>query len=594
MVQIITRTIEHKIKAATDAPGVYIFRNQENKPIYIGKAANLRNRLSSYLSNPDPRIRSIIKSTCDLDIIVTNSDTEALTLEESLIKLHKPKYNIRLKDDKKFPYLKITIQEQYPRIFFTRNLKNDGSLIFGPYTSARALRQTRDALCKIFRLASCNKDFSRPLVRPCLLHSIGRCSAPCVRKIDQSEYLQLVQKAVRFLKGESDELSKEIEKRMWACAKKENFEGAKILRDELFALRRISQRQQVVTTDNINRDVIGIARSGSNCIACLFRIRENRLHSKEVYKLKITPSDNDEHILASFIRIIYTHISFLPDEIVLATQPYDWDIQRKWFREKGFDVKIRIPKTEETKNLLSWANKNAETELAAIVIKKRTPTPIIELQNILNLEKPPRWIEAFDISNLKEKFAVGASVAFYDGFPKKNRYRRYRIKRVEGQNDFAMIKEIVSRRIRDIRQSAEIPDILLIDGGRAQQHAALDAIKQVDLPIPVFAIAKQSDQLYYPDGKVVSLPCLSRSVILLKRIRDEAHRFAIGYHRKVRGRMTTKSILDKIPKIGKKRKIILLTYFGSVENLKRASEQDIANVPGIGKQIARMVYEYLH
>lgn len=594
MVQIITHTIEHKIKSATGAPGVYIFRNLENKPLYIGKAGNLRNRLSSYLSNPDPRIRAIVKYAHDIDIIITNSDTEALTLEESLIKLHKPKYNIRLKDDKKFPYLKITIQEQYPRIFFTRNLKADGSLIFGPYTSARALRQTRDALCRIFRLASCNKDFSRPLVRPCLAYSIDRCSAPCVRKISLEDYRYLVEKAIKFLKGESDELTREIERRMWEHAKEENFEGAKILRDELFALRRISQRQQVVTMDNINRDVIGIARSGFHCIVCLFRIRENRLHSKEIYHLKITPSDIDENILASFIRLIYTHISFLPEEIVVSKQPSDWDIQKKWFKEKGFDVKIKVPTTDEVRNLFNLAVKNAETELAGLVIKKRTPTPIIELQNILKLEKPPRWIEAFDISNLKEKFAVGASVAFYDGRPNKQRYRRYKIKRVPGQNDFAMIKEIVARRVADLKKSGELPDLFLIDGGKAQQNAALASIKEIDLPITVFAIAKRSDQLYYPDGKVLSIPTLSRSVVLLKRIRDEAHRFAIGYHRKLRGKTITRSILDNILGIGEKRKVILLKHFGSIENLKKSSEEEIVKVPGIGKKIARIIYETLH
>jgi len=587
-------SLKEKIIQAPPSPGVYIFKNSKNKPLYIGKACDLKNRLSFYLGNPDPRIKSIINCSSEIDIIITNSDTEALTLEESLIKLHKPKYNIRLKDDKKFPYLKITTQEEFPRIFFTRNLKPDSSLIFGPYTSARALRQTRDALCKIFKLASCNKDFSKPLVRPCLAYSIGRCSAPCVRKIDRKDYKHLVQKAIKFLKGESDELTRAIEERMWNYSKKENFEGAKILRDELFAIRRIAQRQQIVTNDGINRDIIGIARSSLNCVACLFRTRENRLISKEIYNLKIPKTETDENIISAFIRLIYTHISFLPEEIVVAKEPSDWQIQKNWFKEKNFDIKIVIPTRPAIKNLLQWAEKNAETELAGVVIKKKTATPIIELQNILGLEKPPRWIEAFDISNLKDKFAVGASVVFHDGRTYKQRYRHYKIKRVSGQNDFAMIQEIVSRRVDDIIKSNEMPDILLIDGGKAQQNAALESINKVNLPIPVFAIAKRSDQLYYPDGKVVSIPFLSRSIVLLKRIRDEAHRFAIGYHRKVRGRTTTKSILDKIPGIGKKRKIILLTHFGSVENLKKASEQDIAKVPGLGKQIARMIYESLH
>jgi excinuclease ABC subunit C len=588
------KAIKKKIEESPSLPGVYIFKDSKNRPLYIGKASNLKNRLSSYLNNPDPRIKSIILHAVDIDIIITDSDTEALTLEESLIKLHKPKYNIRLKDDKKFPYLKITIQEDYPRIFFTRNLKPDGSLIFGPYTSARALRQTRDALCRIFKLASCNKDFSRPLNRPCLSAFIGRCSAPCVRKISKEEYHELVNKAIKFLKGESDELAKRIEEKMWEYARVENFEAAKILRDELFAIRRITQRQQIVTNDGVNRDVIGFYRSGVHCVACLFRIRENRLISKEVYHLKIPQNETDENIVSAFIRLIYTHISFLPEEIIVAKEPSDWDIQNRWFKEKNYDVKIVIPIKSELTNLLNWAEKNAETELAGLVISKRIKTPILELQNILQLEKPPRRIEAFDISNLKEKYAVGASVAFLDGKPYKKLYRRYRIKRVSGQNDIAMIQEIVQRRLDDIKSNDEMPDLLLIDGGKGQQNAAIEIIRQINLPIPVFAIAKRSDQLFYPDGRVVSIPSLSRSLILLKRIRDEAHRFAIGYHRKVRGREITHSELDDIPGIGEKRKIALLKHFGSVEAVKRAGEEDIAKIPGIGKKIARIIYEALH
>ncbi len=586
--------LSEKILQAPNLPGVYIFRNSKNKPLYIGKAGDLKSRLISYLNNPEPRICSIINNSADIEMIITNSDTEALTLEESLIKLHKPKYNIRLKDDKKFPYLKITIGEEYPRIFFTRNLRPDGSLIFGPYTSARALRQTRDALCKIFKIASCNKDLSRPLPRPCLEYSLKRCSAPCTREITKEEYQSLVQKVIKFLKGESDELSRVIEKRMWEYAERENFEAARILRDELFAIRRITQRQQIVTNDGVSRDIIGIARSGVNCTCCLFRIRENRLISKEVYHLKIPAVETDAHIISAFIRLIYTHISFLPDEIVVSNEPVDWEIQKKWFEERGVDIRLNIPIKPEIQNLLNWAMKNAETELTSIVIKKKTPTPIIELQNILQLEKPPRWIEAFDISNLKEKFAVGASVAFHDGKPYKQKYRRYKIKRVGGQNDFAMIREVVQRRITDIKESNELPDILLIDGGKSQQNAALEVIREVNLPIPVFAIAKRSDQLYYPDGNIISIPTLSRSIVLLKRIRDEAHRFAIGYHRKLRGKVITQSLLDTIPGIGKKRKILLLNHFGSVEAIKRAGEDDIARIPGIGKKIARIIYESLH
>jgi excinuclease ABC subunit C len=588
------KSLKDKISSAPQAPGVYLFKNDKNRIIYIGKAANLKSRMSSYLSREDNRNRILMSHTVDIDIIITNSDVEALTLEESLIKLNKPKYNVRLKDDKKFPYLKITVHEEFPRIVFTRNIKPDGSLIFGPYTSARALRQTRDALCRIFKLVSCSKDLTKKYARSCLEYNLGRCSAPCTGQINKKEYSNLANKAIKFLKGNSDELEREIEKRMWRYAKKEKFKAAAILRDQLLAIRRISQRQQVVTTTNIDRDAIGISRSRFNCVACLFRIRENRLMSKEIFHLKITPQVNDEEITSSFIRLIYTHLSFIPNEIVIAVLSLEWNIQSKWFMQKGFKVKISTGNKGESKRLLKWAQKNAESELAKRVIKRRTSGAILELQNHLHLENPPRWIEAFDVSNLKEKFAVGSSVAFHDGKPDKQRYRMYKIKRVRGQNDFAMIKEIVSRRIRDLNNEKKMPDLLLIDGGKGQLSAAIQAIKEIDINLPVFALAKRSNQLYNPHGDVVSIPGSSRGFILLKRLRDEAHRFAIGYHRKVRGKNITESVLDKISGIGGKRKLTLLKYFGSTEAIKKASEEEIAKAPNIGKKIAKIIYEILH
>lgn len=588
------KSLKDKISSAPQAPGVYLFKNNKNRIIYIGKAANLKSRLSSYLSREDNRNRILMSHTVDIDIIITNSDCEALTLEESLIKLNKPKYNVRLKDDKKFPYLKITVHEEFPRIVFTRNIKPDGSLIFGPYTSARALRQTRDALCRIFKLVSCSKDLTKKYARSCLEYNLGRCSAPCTGQINKKEYSNLANKATKFLKGNSDELEREIEKRMWRYAKKEKFKAAAILRDQLLAIRRISQRQQVVTTTNIDRDVIGISRSRFNCVACLFRIRENRLMSKEIFHLNITPQVNDEEITSSFIRLIYTHLSFIPNEIVISVLPLEWNIQSKWFMQKGFKVKISTGNKGESKRLLKWAQRNAESELAKRVIKRRTSGAILELQNHLHLKNPPRWIEAFDVSNLKEKFAVGSSVAFHDGKPYKQRYRMYKIKRVRGQNDFAMIKEIVSRRIMDLNNKKKMPDLLLIDGGKGQLSAAIQAIREIDINLPVFAIAKRSNQLYNPHGDVVSIPGSSRGFILLKRLRDEAHRFAIAYHRKVRGKNLTESVLDKISGIGGKRKLTLLKYFGSTEAIKKASEEEIAKAPNIGKKIAKIIYEILH
>ncbi|MGB7054681.1 MAG: excinuclease ABC subunit UvrC, partial [bacterium] len=582
------KSLKKKIDQAPLLPGVYLFKNQKNKIIYIGKASNLKNRLTSYLNS------SLISHAIDVDTIVTNSDVEALTLEESLIKLHKPKYNIRLKDDKKFPYLRFTVQETFPRILFTRDLKEDGSLIFGPYTNAKALRRTRDALCRIFKLVSCTKDLSKKYTRPCLEYYLGKCSAPCTESITKAEYHNLTDKGIKFLRGGSDELEKTIEKQMLQHAENENFEAARILRDQLFAIRKISQRQQIVTEDNISRDVIGTARTRFHCMACLFRIRENRLLSKEIYDLKISPQSSDEEIASAFIRQIYTHISFLPRQIVIAAMPYDWDIQEKWFESKGFKVQIVIKPRGSVRDLLDWARKNAESEISARVAKQRVSPALIEIQEKLHLANPPRWIEGFDVSNLGNKFAVGSSVAFRDGKPYKQYYRRYRIRRIAGQDDFAMIRQIVSRRLKDLKQRKRKPGLLLIDGGKGQLSSALRAIKELDTDIPTFALAKRSDELYNPDGSVISIPHTAKGFYLLKRLRDEAHRFAISYHRKLRGKQITKSVLDKIKGIGKLRKNEILKYFGSIEALRKASETEIAKVPGIGRKTAKLIYESLH
>jgi excinuclease ABC subunit C len=588
------KSLRDKVKAAPDNPGVYIFKDNKNHSLYIGKAANLKSRLSSYLNLDETKNRFLARDAADLDIIITNSDVEALTLEESLIKLHKPRYNVRLKDDKKFPYLKITLQERFPRIMFTRDIKPDGSLIFGPYTNARALRQTRDALCRIFKLVSCEKDLSQPLTRACLEYNMGRCSAPCTGNISDADYRILVQKSLKFLQGQSDELEQELEKIMWKYAEQERFEAASTVRDQLIAIRRISQRQQVVTSDTFSEDVIGFARSRRTCTACLFRIREGRLIAKETFNLKISSASSDEEIASAFIRLIYTHLSFVPEIIVILATPLDWDIQSHWFKERGFKVRLSTGKKGDDRRLLKWAQKNAESELSSKVLKKRVPAGVLDLQNLLHLNAPPRWIEAFDVSNLKDKFAVGSSVAFRDGKPNKQRYRHYRIKRTTGQNDVAMIYEIVTRRIKDLKTLKKMPDLLLIDGGKGQLHAALTALKDVEIDVPVYALAKRYEELYDRKGNVVAIPATSKTMYLLMRIRDEAHRFAVKYHRTLRGRTVTRSVLDSIPGIGAKRKLMLLKHFGSAASVKKASEEEIAKVANIGRKTARRIYDALH
>jgi excinuclease ABC subunit C len=344
----------------------------------------------------------------------------------------------------------------------------------------------------------------------------------------------------------------------------------------------------------VDRDIVGLSRTGNQCVACLFRIRENRLIAKEILGLIVSPNDPEDELVAAFIRLIYTHLSYLPREIVVPVQPAESDIQEKWFRDRGFATRIVVPDKEPVIQLLKWTVRNAENELSNLVVKRTVPHVVLELRDFLHLERPLRWIEAFDISNLGDKWAVGSSVCFKDGRPYKQRYRRYRIRRVGGQNDFAMINEIVGRRIADLKHAKELPDLLLIDGGRSQQVAALQAIRNFRFDIPVFALAKRRDQLFYPDGRCVSIPAYSRSVVLLKRLQEEAHRFALNYHRKLRSKEVTESELDLIPGVGEGRKLTLLKYFGSVEAIRKASEEDISKIPKIGPVVARLIYESLH
>lgn len=586
--------LKQQIISAPPSPGVYFFKNNKNRIIYIGKALNLKNRLTSYLHNSDLKTRMLMSQAVGVEVVSTGSDVEALTLEESLIKLNKPKYNVRLKDDKKFPYLKVTVKDDFPRIYTTRNLKPDGSALFGPYTSAKSLRQTINGVVRIFGLRTCKMALPGPrLKRACLKFYIKRCTGPCISAISKEAYRRLVDEVLLFLAGKSDRLETQIENEMWAAARKENYEAARHLRDQLLAIRQIRQRQQVVSSDSVDRDVIALMRAANLAVVCLFRIRENKLTSREIYRLTADPSSPTSEIMSAFMRSIYLHQTYLPAEIVVSVPPDDLATFVHWFQKKKVAVDFVLNPRHDRKVLLRWAERNAEIELAQRLAAQPIPRELQELAHLLKLEAPPRWIEAFDVSNIMGDSAVGASVSFKNGRPDKNSYRRFKIRRVEGQNDFAMIQEIVSRRITQF--DIEKPDLLLIDGGKGQLTSALAALSEQHIKIPVAAFAKRSDQLYFIDGRIISIPPSQGAAFgLLRRIRNESHRFAVTYHRKVRSKKTRQSILDTIAGIGHKKKVALLRYFGSIERLRRSSQEEICRVKGIDKKLAEKIYIALH
>jgi excinuclease ABC subunit C len=585
----------NKINNAPTTCGVYLFKNKEGKIIYIGKARNLKERLKYYLSpQPDIRRNSLIREIADLDIIVTSSESDALILEDNLIKINKPKYNIRLKDDKKFPYLKITINEEYPRIFPTRNLKKDGSILFGPYTSAKNLRQALRLVKRIFKIRTCNKKLPLTIPeRPCLNYRLNLCLGPCQNNVDKELYQERVKEVIEFLSGKSENLIKEIEKKMWRAAAKEDFEKAAILRNQLFALQELRKKHEVIFNEKKSMDVVGLAKEKNLAVCLILKIREGKLISKEEYPFNLPLTNTDEEILESLLSSVYLHSYDIPDEIILPKKVENTEIFIETIeKRRKIKLKITIPQRGEKKKLLSLANKNAEIKLLEILPTPQLPKANVELGNYLSLPKTPMRIEGVDISNLGGKYACGSIIVFEGINPKKSEYRRFKIKTISGQDDYGMMTEVLRRRLkRLIEENKPLPDLVLVDGGKGHLAVANKVYKEFKEDIPILAFAKKSDTLYFEDGKVISIPAYSPALKLLKRIRDEAHRFAITYHKKLRKKSLKKSILDEIKGVGEKRKLLLLNTFGSIEGIKNAKIEELAKI--IPRKLAEKIHQFL-
>ncbi len=591
-------TFAEKAAAAPETPGVYLLKNRAGKVIYIGKARNLRDRLHAYTQpHDDPRLAALVRSVRDLETVVTRSEVEALVLEENFIKMKKPRYNVRLRDDKKFPYLKVTIQEPYPRIYLTRNIKPDGSTVFGPYTSARELRKALKAVKRIFRIRTCKYRLpeDRP-PRPCLNYQLNRCTAPCADYVTRDDYRQQVADVVDFLSGRSDALVAELEQRMWQESGAEHFERAAIMRDQVLALREIRREQQAVSQDKVNQDVLGLARGPKTALAALFRVREGKITGREEYPLNAGADVPDAEVLSTVLRSVHTHTADLPDEIVLPAAVDDAAAFEELLSERrGRKVRIVVPARGEKVGLLDLARRNAEKALVEVAPDERVAKANAELAELLGLGAVPRVIEGVDISNTQGQQAVGSIVVFRDDRPVKRDYRLFKVRTVEGPNDFAMMREVLARRVRGLlEKNLPLPDLVLVDGGRGQLSAAIDAYHQYDADIPILGLAKRTDLLYFLDGREISIPVTSPALKLLKRIRDESHRFAITFHRKLRGRKQVESELDAIRGIGPARKKALIQHFGSLDKLRKASVEEIAGASGFGAATAEKVFRQLH
>ena len=613
-----------------NAPGVYLMKASDGTAIYVGKAVNLRNRVRSYFGAagrvPKLAVKSRERTThtltiqmmryvTDVDYIVTETEIEALILENNLIKAHQPRYNVKLKDDKRYPYLRVTVNEPFPRIHITRKAENDGTRYFGPFVHVRSTRQTLKQLTKLFPIRTCSLPLAENgnRYRVCLDYHIGRCPGPCADKIDVQVYSEIVQKVCQFLSGNTEAVVEELTQQMQAAAAALDFEAAAKYRD------RLNDVQQAITTQSLDsvsvedEDVIGIAAKTELACVQVLRVRNGKLLEREHYYLNDVNAEALDTALSAFIAQYYQNAVFVPKTIVL---PMPIEIEsvaliEQWLSEKrGSRVALHVPKAGRLKRLGALATKNAEIILTQreqnVVYSRGTHPALVELQALLNLQHPVRRIEAFDISNLGDRFAVASMVVMEDGEPTSAEYRRFKIRTVAGQNDFAMMNEVLTRRFRRaVAQDPKfstLPDLILIDGGKGQLRAAQKALetfaaadlKPVPTRIPLIALAKRVEEIFVP-GRADSIVLRedNATLHLIQRLRDEAHRFAVTYHRKLRRKALSASVLDEIPNLGPKRKQALLQHFGSIEEIRHASLDELLSVKGIPRRVAENIRKHL-
>ena len=596
--------LEKNLGDIPTSPGVYIMKSKVGEVIYVGKAKDLRARLRTYFRDGDSRysVKFLMARVVDIDLIVTNNEKEALLLENTLIKQHKPRYNIRLKDDKTYVSLRLDPREDFPRLAIVRRYGRDGALYFGPYSSAAAVRDTVRTIQEIFPIRRCSDRAFKNRTRPCLNFQIGRCTGPCCRFISKQEYHKLVDEVAMFLKGRNEDLIKELRKRMERAAKALDFERAARLRDRLRAIEQTLQKQQAVSTAAIDRDVFGMYGDGSEVHIQVLFVRDGKLVETGSYTFRRKQMTVSE-LFSSFIKQFYSTERVVPAEILVPMDVEDGELLAEVLRERrGRKVTLHCPKRGEKLRLVEMASKNAEDSARARrAAAERNASGLMTLEKKLRLPAVPARIECVDISNIGGTDAVGSLVVFDDAEPNRSRYRRYRIKLVSGTDDYAMMKEVLTRRYKRALVENDLPDLLIVDGGKGQLSVALDVLRGLGLTgLSVAALAKPSreaehDRVYLPGRKnAVTFPASSSALHLLQQIRDEAHRFAVTYHRKLRKRSRLHSVLTDIPGVGEKRKKGLLTHFGSLERVKEASVKELAAVPGMPDSLARRVHLYLH
>jgi excinuclease ABC subunit C len=611
--------IRTQIDTLPRRPGVYLTRDVGGAVVYVGKAVDLRSRVRSYFQPSaweSSKVRAVVSDVADLEFIVTDSELEALILEANLIKQHRPRYNVRLKDDKRYPYIKITWADPFPKVLVTRRMEQDGSRYFGPFTSASAVHQTLDLLRKSFPYLTCSREITGHDERPCLYYDIKLCTGPCIGAVTQEEYRAMVRGLARFLEGRSEEVIADLEARMATAADALDFEYAASLRDQLRAVQHIVERQKIVSSVDTDQDVIAFAREEGDACVQVFFIRGGKLLGREYFVLEGAQDEDERDVMAAFLKQFYEEAAYVPSEVLLPEQLEEALIIEQWLRGKrGAKVALRVPRRGQKRQLVALAAENAAETLAALRAQWQADAhkheqALAELQEALKLPGPPLRIECYDISTTQGTEVVGSMVVFAQGVPRKSEYRRFIVRSVEGQDDYASMREVLQRRFRrwqiatsdqalgsrDIKGWAKLPSLLVVDGGRGQLRVAVEVLKEFDLlaRVPVAGLAKQREEIFLP-GRVqpLLLPRRSQGLFLVQRVRDEAHRFAIAHHRVRRRRAGVASQLDSIPGVGPARRKALLKAFGSLDGIRAASAEQLAAVPGIPRTVALAIKEHL-
>ncbi len=612
--------IKEQLKKLPQKPGVYLMKDAYGNIIYVGKSKNLKNRVSSYFvgfNSHAPKVQTMVVNIKEFEYIITDSEMEALILEANLIKQHKPRFNVLLKDDKAYPYIKVTINEKWPRIMKTRKFRKDKCKYFGPYTDVGAVNTTIDTLVQIYQIRRCNKDLSKPHSRPCLNYHIRQCLGPCKGDVHHEAYMEQINEIMEFLSGKHDKVMAAIEVKMRAAAEKLNFEKATMYRDQMDALKRLTVKQKVVTDHDVNQDIIAWAENMGQICIMIFFVRGGKLLGKEEYVSEDSAYESTGEMLSSFLLQYYGGTAMIPKEIMLIEEPEDQELLEAWLGSKaGYKVKLHIPQRGDKKKLTEMVRKNAEEYLEKFKEKIETEKLRVftiqqQLNELLGLDKPIRRIEAYDISNIFGVLSVGSMVVYEDGKKKRSDYRRFKIKTVEGADDYASMMEVLYRRFRRGKEEQDqlkengladgkfnvFPDLLLIDGGKGHVNAVLDVLKALEIDIPVAGMVKddrhRTDRLYFNET-MLPLKSYREAFQYVYGIQEEVHRFAVEYHRSLRAKQMVHSVLDDIDGIGKVRRTALLKHFKSVEKIKEASLEELAEADGMNARAAKAVYAYFH